>query len=86
MRLCVRRLSSAFGSVVDRGCALGRGKSLSGLLKVVAIGEERETWNVAAETKKGHPNNVIVVRIRLILALTLLPPELRLLYFLTCIS
>lgn len=47
--------------------ALLAGEELIGTLKVVAIGEERETWNVVAETKGGDPNNVIVVRFRLIM-------------------
>lgn len=41
--------------------ALLAGEELIGTFKVVAIGEERETWNIVAETKGGDPNNVIVV-------------------------
>lgn len=53
--------------------ALSAGEELIGTLKVVAIGEERETWNIVAETKGGDPNNVIVV----IICVSILPGDIR---------
>ncbi|KAG7117544.1 Leucine aminopeptidase 2 like protein [Verticillium longisporum] len=40
---------------------LAAGETLSVKLFVDAVYEERETWNVIAETKEGDPNNVIVL-------------------------
>lgn len=41
---------------------LQAGEKLSADFLVDAIGEDRTTWNVIAETKGGDPGNVIVVR------------------------
>lgn len=51
---------------------LAAGEVLNATLLVDSIAEDRETWNVIAETKGGDPDNVIVVCESLILCCQIL--------------